>query len=379
MEQTLCYFAQAYPDTSCKDLSALWSGADIKVQGQCIGNQVEFSIQNIGKGNMGSKGNYVIVKNDEWYQSSTYQLLAGQSKIIDVSADGSTWHLEATQEPFHPNPSSISKTIEACSVNGDFLTGFAMMFPLPDQGYAYDEECQIVRGSFDPNEKEGFPLGFGFSNLIKPNTEIEYVIRFQNTGTDTAFTVVVEDVLPPGLDANTIHDVLSSHAYQMNLVSKNKLLFRYENILLVDSFTNERASHGFVSFKIKQKPDNAFGTLIENSANIYFDFNAPVLTNFVFHEIGEVIGVVASKHVKESEAVFIYPNPGTVETSFQLESDLYDKSNWNLLNYQGQNICSGIVKGKTIKLSRGISKKGLYLLKIQSGNKGELVKKIILN
>ncbi len=211
LNQTLCYYAQAYPDTSCKDISILWSGADIKVGGHCLGNQVEFLLKNEGKGNMSSSGNYILVKDDELYQSSTYQLSSGQSKSIRVPADGSTWHIEATQESYNPNPSVLTKTIEACSSNGKFTTGYAMMFPFSDLGYAYDEECQIVRGSFDPNEKEAFPLGFGFSNLIKPNSEIEYVIRFQNTGTDTAFTVVVEDVLPPGLDPNTIHDVVSSH------------------------------------------------------------------------------------------------------------------------------------------------------------------------
>lgn len=379
LDQTLCYFAQAHPDTSCQDISILWSGADIKVEGQCLGNEVEFILRNEGKGNMSSIGKYVVVKDDKLYLSSTYQLTSGQSKIISVPADGSTWHIEATQESYNPNPSIVSKTIEACSSNGIFTTGYAMMFPLPDQGFAYDEECQVVRGSFDPNEKEAFPLGFGFSNLIKPNTELEYVIRFQNTGTDTAFTVLVEDFLPSGLDPKSIHDVVSSHAYEMDLVANNRLLFKFDNILLVDSFTNESASHGFVSFKIKQEPNNSFGTFIENSANIYFDFNAPVLTNFVFHEVGDVIGVVSSKNIDKSESIFIYPNPGTFETTFQLESDLYDNSNWNLFNDQGQNICSGIVKGKSVKLPAGISPKGFYLLEIKSKNLKPLMKKIILD
>jgi uncharacterized repeat protein (TIGR01451 family) len=379
LDQTLCYFAQAFPDTSCQDISTLWSGADIKAEAHCLGNEVEFILKNNGHGNMSSVGKYVIIRDDEMYQSSTYQLSSGHEKIIKVPADGSTWHIEATQESYNPNPSVVSKTIEACSSNGNFTTGYAMMFPLSDEGFAHDEECQIVRGSYDPNEKEGFPLGFGFSNLIKPNTELEYIIRFQNTGTDTAFTVLVEDLLPWGLDPNSIHDVVSSHSYQMDLVASNRLLFRFDNILLVDSFTNEPASHGFVSFKIKQKPNNAFGTFIDNSASIYFDFNAPVLTNFVFHAIGDVIGVVSSKNLENSESKFIYPNPGTFETTFQLESNQYDKAQWNLLNLQGEIICSGNVEKNKIVLPAGLTQSGLFLLAIQSKNAGKMILKLFLN
>lgn len=55
--------------------------------------------------------------------------------------------------------------------------------------------------------------------------------------------------------------------------------------MLPDSNVNEAASHGFTSFRVKQVPNLPVGTLIENSAAIYFDFNAPVITNTSWHTI----------------------------------------------------------------------------------------------
>ena len=41
------------------------------------------------------------------------------------------------------------------------------------------------------------PTGVGPEHLLAANRPIEYTIRFQNTGTDTAFRVLLTDILPP--------------------------------------------------------------------------------------------------------------------------------------------------------------------------------------
>ena len=56
--------------------------------------------------------------------------------------------------------------------------------------------------------------------------------------------------------------------------------------MLPDSNVNEPASHGFIKFRIQQKASNPTGARIENTAAIYFDYNAPVLTNTTWHTIG---------------------------------------------------------------------------------------------
>ena len=63
--------------------------------------------------------------------------------------------------------------------------------------------------------------------------------------------------------------------------------FIFNNIQLPDSNVNEPASHGFVKFKINQRANNPLGTVIENKAGIYFDFNEAVITNSTHHVLGE--------------------------------------------------------------------------------------------
>ncbi|MBK9629212.1 MAG: DUF11 domain-containing protein [Flavobacteriales bacterium] len=104
------------------------------------------------------------------------------------------------------------------------------------------------------------------------------MIRFQNTGTDTAFNVVVTDTLPSTLDPATISLVTASHANTWSLQGQGTLKFILPNILLPDSNVNEPMSHGLISFRIRPKQPLTAGTVIENIANIYFDFNPPVIT-----------------------------------------------------------------------------------------------------
>ena len=138
---------------------------------------------------------------------------------------------------------------------------------------------QTVTGSYDPNDK--------LANTSNGNTAvwqlgeddwIDYTIRFQNTGTDTAFNVIITDTLPATLDPSTILWGTSSHAHSRSLLGGGILKYIFPNILLPDSNVNEPRSHGFVSFRIRPHEGLAVGQQITNIANIYFDFNPPVIT-----------------------------------------------------------------------------------------------------
>ena len=134
---------------------------------------------------------------------------------------------------------------------------------------------QIVTGSYDPNDKSVFPEG----GIRTKDSTLQYYVRFQNTGTDTAFTVVITDTLSQHLEVASLNIISSSHPMTYQIVNNNVLKFTFSNILLPDSNVNEPASHGSVMYSIRQNVSNAIGDTIENTANIYFDFNAPVITN----------------------------------------------------------------------------------------------------
>lgn len=134
----------------------------------------------------------------------------------------------------------------------------------------------IIGGAFDPNDKQATPQLT--PSQVANGDYIDYTIRFQNTGTDTAFTVVISDTLNDDLQVNTLQMTATSHNCKTT-VKDNIVYFEFLNILLPDSNVNEMKSHGFVSFKIKPKTTVAVNTAIPNSAAIYFDYNAPVITN----------------------------------------------------------------------------------------------------
>ena len=136
-----------------------------------------------------------------------------------------------------------------------------------------------VTGSFDPNDKLAQTSSGNSSVYINGQDEyLDYTIRFQNTGTDTAFTVVVRDTLPPELDLLSTVIIGSSHPMTADVRNPRALTFTFADILLPDSGTNEAASHGFVSFRIKPVDGLPPGSVIANQADIYFDFNPPVIT-----------------------------------------------------------------------------------------------------
>ena len=148
-----------------------------------------------------------------------------------------------------------------------------------------DSETQTVTGSLDPNDKLVSPEGFGESGLIARDQLLTYTVRFQNVGTDTAFTVVVRDMLSDNLDLGSLTIGASSHPYTFGIVEPRELVWTFNNILLPDSTTNEPASNGFLKYTVMPLPGLPGGTAIDNFADIYFDYNAPVRTNVVHNQI----------------------------------------------------------------------------------------------
>jgi len=137
-----------------------------------------------------------------------------------------------------------------------------------------------VTGSYDPNDKTAFTStrASNASFLLDQDLWIDYVIRFQNTGTDTAFNIIVTDTLPTFLDPASISMVAASHPHVWSVEGQGTVKFIFPMILLPDSNVNEPSSHGLISFRIRPRSPLTAGTVIENIANIYFDFNPPVIT-----------------------------------------------------------------------------------------------------
>ncbi|MFH0867405.1 MAG: T9SS type A sorting domain-containing protein [Bacteroidota bacterium] len=205
---------------------------------------------------------------------------------------------------------------------GTMLGSCFEIFPVVgDANQVNNTKCleEIVTGSMDPNSKDVSPVGLTEEGFITANdSTLNYTIHFQNTGTDTAFTVVVVDTLSPYLNPASIIPGAASHPYTFNLSGQGILAFRFDNILLPDSNVNEPASNGYVSFSVNQKQGNTEGTVITNLAANYFDFNLPVNTNTVKNTIGTPEGI--TEEVLNPEAIIVYPIPANDAVNIEILS-----------------------------------------------------------
>jgi uncharacterized repeat protein (TIGR01451 family) len=148
--------------------------------------------------------------------------------------------------------------------------------------------CNVntVIGSYDPNDKTMFLNGVqSDSTILLTDEKLEYLIRFQNTGTAPAQNVYILDTINSTLNINSFEFITSSHPCIISILEGNVLKFNFPQIMLPDSVNNEPESHGFVRYSIKQSNQNTIGTIIKNTAHIYFDFNEAVVTNTTYDEI----------------------------------------------------------------------------------------------
>lgn len=371
---THCTEAHIYPDTLC-DPPALWSGADVEVTGFCDGDSVRLSIANMGAGNMAQAQEFVVVEDVIMYQGGSFQLNSGQTRDFAMPANGATWRLEAREEINHPWGGVEALAVEGCGgLNNPGLVT-QLVFNTPNPFEATD--CLENVGAFDPNDKQAFPRGYGNQHLLEANTDIEYLIRFQNTGTDTAFNVVILDTLSAHLDAQKVRPGVSSHRYDFAVIDGNILRFRFDNILLPDSNVNEPASHGFVKFRVPQQPDNPDGTVIENSAAIYFDFNDPIITNTTFHTIGDHFILVKTDDPAGISPLRVYPNPAATVAVFELPH-VADRAVFELSDRLGRNIRADVFSGSQYRFERGTLPTGVYLYRIVEAGSVKFAGKVLL-
>jgi len=322
---TRCADAQIFADNTCNFVSPglpdttqnlMWDHSSVSVEGECVGDSLAcFKIRNngvFGGGNMLQANEYRIYANDTLVSMGTFQLLGGDSLVICWPTNGRAIRLEADQSVGHPGFSQPRETIENC---GDFFgtsLGYITTVPFDDNNADVDVFCQILTASFDPNEKTAQPSGVTTNNYISNDAVLSYHINFQNTGTDTAFTVIIVDTLSAYLDPATIINGPSSHNNIFDISGQGILTWTFQNILLPDSATNEDESKGFVSFQISQKPllmPENYGTLISNEALIYFDYNPPVVTNQVDLILWKFPTVITNILQNPILNLLIYPNP----------------------------------------------------------------------
>jgi hypothetical protein len=150
------------------------------------------------------------------------------------------------------------------------------------------------------------------------------------------------------------------------------LKFNYPKIYLPDSTSNEPGSHGFVQYKIKTKNNLSLTDTIKNTANIYFDFNAPIITNTT-KNYATVAGI---NNIRNVNNFSIYPNPFREELSINRNEN--SKAILEIYNLLGEQILQREIQDKRTILSTQTWPAGIYILKM-IGDKDVVTTRVVKN
>ncbi|MEP3974791.1 T9SS type A sorting domain-containing protein [Nonlabens ulvanivorans] len=227
---------------------------------------------------------------------------------------------------------------------------------------------QTVVNSYDPNDKTCLE-----GETIDPadvGQYVHYMIRFENTGTASAVNIVVKDEIDlTQFDISTLIPLGGSHDYYTRIREGNVVEFIHEDINL--DF-NDATNDGYVLFKIKTLNTLVAGDTFDNTAEIFFDFNFPIITNT------ETVTVMSTASVGEStdSSIKVYPNPAKSFINLSASNSLESVT---IMDINGRTLSQTNFTGNSTdqRISLENLSSGIYFVTIQSGL-GQKVEKLVV-
>jgi Secretion system C-terminal sorting domain len=133
--------------------------------------------------------------------------------------------------------------------------------------------------------------------------------------------------------------------------------------------SNEPASHGFVKFTIDRRANLGIGDSITNRAAIYFDFNAPIITEPCIPILDVSSGI--SESATNAPKLQLFPNSSTGAVTLSL-SQYEQLQSVNVLDVTGRVVHSG--NSAVLDLSELPS--GIYTV-VANTNRGTVASKLV--
>lgn len=325
----------------------------------------------------------VIICNEGTYTESSVQLdYAHDGQLIYTSASPSMLQVNAAANPNLYNTVSIPSIAPNASASVFISYNVPTNIPLgtivnfKDTASAFlpvgsgwqsdytpwdnvNNFNEVVIGSFDPNFKEVSPKGAGRYGVISYNdTILEYVVHFQNTGTYMAQKVVIKDTLDKDLDPMSFMPGYSDHHYIASMDHDGVITFTFNDINLSCNYPQ---STGMVSYRVKTKRNLSPGTEFLNNAAIFFDYNAPVITNTTINslQVPSDVQALAPNQMEMS----LYPNPSDDVVHVNLPSA---EGMISVLNILGESFLSESTHAKSLPLNTRELNDGIYFVRFVS-------------
>lgn len=196
---------------------------------------------------------------------------------------------------------------------GSLVEVYAVIEPMLTDETPHNNEVNfesIVVAAYDPNDKLVDRSTIG-ATFMENNEPLKYTVRFQNTGTYLAQNVVITDTLDNLLEKTSFQLLAASHDVEVSF-EENVAFFSFNDIMLPDSTTDLEGSKGFIRFSLKPQNYFAPGDIISNTANIYFDFNLPIITNTALTEYQFGVG-----QPENEISALVFPNPVNEQLQIQ--------------------------------------------------------------
>ena len=245
-------------------------------------------------------------------------------------------------------------------INGDILNFTTIITSSATDETPLDNTItlnQTVVGSYDPNDKTCLEGAVITPALI--GQYVHYLIRFENTGTFAAENVVIKDMIDLSkFDISTLIPTSASHSYFTKISDGNKVEFIFEKINLpFDDANND----GYIAFKIKTKPTLVVNDSFTNEANIYFDYNFPILTN----KATSTFKTLGTQDFDFASYFTLYPNPAKSDLNITAKETINVKS-ISVYNTLGQLVLVATNADKVSKIDVSSLTSGNYFLQIKT-------------
>jgi uncharacterized repeat protein (TIGR01451 family) len=359
---------------------------DFCVTANGIHPDLEIVLMPVGAARPGFDSQYQLVYKNKGNQtlSGTVNLIFDDSRTDFISAlptvnsqtlNSLIWNYTDLQ-PFESRviyfTLNVNSSVESPAVNdGDFLDFTANInFATGDETPLDNVSVlhQKVVNSMDPNVKTCLE-----GDVVSPQEiggYLHYNIEFENLGTASAVNVVVKDIIDTNMfDINSLQVLYASHEMRAS-IRENVVEFVFENINLAPADGNPPVGgHGNVLFKIKTLPTLTAGAQVENRANIYFDYNAPIETNAA----RTTFQTLSNPDFNTDQSIVMYPNPAKSHVSINCDSMI---KTVELFDIQGRILQMAIANSDAMMLDISDKSSGIYFVKVTT-EKGQMVTKII--
>lgn len=257
----------------------------------------------------------------------------------------------------------------ATATVGDSVFSYAEILPITSDTIPsdnYDTLARKIVSAYDPNYKIVSPEML-IENQITVSDFLDYTIYFQNTGTSPALNVVIKDTLNVNCFISSLEILSASHPYTCTIVGNGIITFSFPNINLPDSGSNETASHGFIRFRILPKSGLVAGNTIENTGYIYFDFNAPIITNAAITTVVSFTNTM--DYLADNSNLLVYPVPASDYINCKLPITKGHDNTLKVCNLLGQTFYKLQILDSEIRVNISQLPAGIYIIEVGSAEK----------